>query len=250
MKWLKYGVGAVALYLVFLVVTVPASLVWNWAPKPNGIKLDGISGNLWQGRVQAASIAGRQFNDLTWELQPAALLSAKVRANVTLAGDIQGRGVVEYGLSGLSVENLKLDSDAGTLLGKRRLPFRTQVAAEIQLNLSDAAQGTPWCERLNGRLTLLGLNVNNQFGQFELGNLAGQLSCQQGNIQLAMTERDNRIGVAGNLVLKANNQVEVNAGIRETAQQPEMLKKNLSFLGNQDANGVYPITYSGRIPGM
>ncbi|SDK14448.1 type II secretion system protein N (GspN) [Ferrimonas sediminum] len=250
MRFVKYGVAALALYILFLVITVPVSMVWQLAPKPKGVQVLGLEGSLWQGRAATLTVSGRTLENLSWKVAPGSLLQGKVEAAVSVSGAISGRGTVAYGLSGLEVEGLRLDSPVSVLVGKRRLPFRTQVAGEINLNLADGAQGQPWCERLDGRLMVQQLDVNNQFGQFPLGNLSSKLSCQQGNLMLTMTEQDNRIGVSGTAMLKANMQVELDARIRATDSQPEALTKSLGFLGQADASGAYPLQYSGRIPGF
>ncbi|WP_028109419.1 type II secretion system protein N [Ferrimonas futtsuensis] len=251
MRYLKYGLGALVLYLVFLAVTVPVSLVWQFSPKPKGIQVSGLEGTLWAGRADTVTMAGRRLENLTWELDPWwALIGGQLEAVVSVSGDVQGRGTVRYGFSGLEVEGLRLESPLSVLVGNRRLPFRTKVAGEVKLNLSQGSQGEPWCDSLNGRITVQQLDVNNQFGAFPLGNLAGTLGCSQGNLQLTMTEQDNRIGVAGTALLKANMQVEVNAGIKATAEQPDAMAKSLAFLGQPDDNGVYPLQYSGRVPGF
>ncbi len=82
-------------------------------------------------------------------------------------------------------------------------------------------------------------------GDIELG-----LQCVAGQVQLATDEEKNAIGVAGTLLLKANEQLEVKARIRETQAQSEDLKKALPFLGKRDAQGYFPINYNGKIPGL
>ncbi|TKB47649.1 type II secretion system protein N [Ferrimonas sediminicola] len=250
MRFLKYGLGALVLYLVFLVVTVPVGLVWQWVPKPQGVQLQGLDGTLWSGRADRLTVAGRRLESLTWEVDPWSLLGGRVEAVVAVAGDVQGRGTVSYGLSGLALQGVRLESPIGTLVGNRRLPFRTKVTGEVQLNLAEGSQGQPWCDRLSGRILVQQLDVNNQYGAFPLGNLAGTLSCSQGNLKLTMTERDNRIGVAGTALLKGNMEVQLDASIRATVDQPEAMANSLDFLGQPDASGAYPLRYSGRLPGF
>ena len=181
MRYLKYGLGALVIYLVFLAVTVPVSLVWQFSPKPKGVQVSGLEGTVWAGRADTVTVAGRRLENLTWDLDPWwALIGGQLEAVVSVSGDVQGRGTVRYGFSGLEVEGLRLESPISTLVGNRRLPFRTKVAGEVKLNLTQGSQGEPWCEALNGRITVQQLDVNNQFGAFPLGNLAGTLSCKPG----------------------------------------------------------------------
>ncbi|MBW3165996.1 type II secretion system protein N [Ferrimonas balearica] len=251
MRVVKYTLLGVVLYLLFLVINVPAALVWQFAPVPNGIKASGLNGTLWQGQAEQLTVAGRQLEQVSWELHPSQLLTGQAGLSFRLDGGVaRGQGSVSYGLSGLAVDNLRLSAPLPWLLGNTRLPFRTKVGGNATLSLNDSAQGTPWCDRLSGRVLVDGLDVNNQFGQYPLGNLAGTLSCDQGNLKLVMDEAENTIGVQGEALLLADNQIKVAAQIKPTDSQPSDLRQALTFLGKPNADGAYPINYNGPIPGL
>lgn len=251
MRVLKYTLIGVSLYLLFLLVNVPAALVWQLAPLPQGVSAAGLSGTIWKGQADQVSVAGRQLEQLSWELHPSQLLTGQAGLSFRLNGGVaKGQGTVSYGLSGLEVDNLRFSAPLPWLLGNTRLPFRTQLSGNATLNLNDSAQGTPWCDRLSGRVLVDALDVRNQFGQYPLGNLAGTLSCDQGNLKLSMDEAENSVGVQGEALLLADNQVQVTAQIKPTDSQPQDLRQALSFLGQPNADGAYPINYNGPIPGL
>lgn len=252
MRYLKYALAAVICYLVFLIIEIPAALVAKWAPLPQNVNLAGVSGSLWKGRAEQVSLPqGRQLEGVSWELFPSQLLLGRAALSFRLdGGAVQGNGEVNYGFSGVAVDRLRLNAPIGWLVGNQRLPLQTRIAGGISLNLVDSAQGTPWCDRLQGRLLVNGLDANNRFGDFPLGDLAGNLSCDQGNIKLQMAEADNSIGVEGQAMLLAGNQVQVDATIRPTDGQPQNLREALGFLGQPNSDGAYPFNYSGPIPGL
>ncbi|MBY6187848.1 type II secretion system protein N [Marinobacter hydrocarbonoclasticus] len=251
MRVLKYTLIGVGLYLLFLVINVPAALVWQLAPVPNGVNAAGLSGTLWNGQAAQISVAGRQLEQVSWELHPSQLLTGQAGVSFRLDGGIaRGQGSLSYGFGGLEVDDLRLSAPLPWILGNARLPFRTQLAGNATLSLTNSAQGTPWCDRLSGRVLVDGLDVRNQFGQYPLGDLAGTLSCEQGNLKLAMDPSENAIGVQGEALLLADNQVQVDAQITPTDSQPEDLRQALAFLGQPNADGAYPIKYNGPIPGL
>ncbi|MBY5994002.1 type II secretion system protein N [Ferrimonas balearica] len=251
MRVLKYTLLGVVLYLMFLLVNVPAALVWQLAPLPKGVNAAGLSGTLWQGQADQLTVAGRQLEQVSWELHPSQLLMGQAGLSFRLGGGVaRGEGTLSYGFGGLEVDSLRFSAPLPWLLGNTRLPFRTQLNGAATLSLNDSAQGSPWCDRLSGRVLVDTLDVRNQFGQFPLGNLAGTLSCEQGNLKLLMDEAENEIGVQGQAMLLADNQVQVAASIRPTDAQPEDLRKALAFLGQPDGEGAYPFNYNGPIPGL
>ncbi|WP_298440611.1 type II secretion system protein N [uncultured Ferrimonas sp.] len=248
----KYSLIGAVIFSFFLLINTPAAWIWQLLPnKPKQVQLSEISGSLWQGKIGYAKVAGRELEQLSWDLIPSALLGGNVALDLSIDGAVvQGKGHVQYGLAGLQAQGLRLQAPLPWLVGKQRLPLRTRLAGGVTLNLRTLAQGLPWCEQLQGRLLLEQLDVNNQFGAYPLGNIAANLGCQQGQVVVQVDQAENRIGVNGELRLLANNQVQVNATIRETEGQPDSLRQALSFIGKPDASGAYPLNYSGAIPGL
>ncbi|GAA4891250.1 type II secretion system protein N [Ferrimonas pelagia] len=248
---LKYGLAGFVVYLLFLLANVPAAWIWKLAPKPPGVAISGIDGTLWQGQIGQLNVADRQLENIHWILSPAQLLTATAALDFRIEDSVvQAQGAVQYGLGGLAAENLRFSAPLGWLVGDTRLPLRTELSGGVTLNVRQLEQGQPWCEQLNGRLLITGLDVRNQFGHYPLGDLAGSLACQQGNAQLSVDEAENRIGVQGEALLLADNQVKLAATIRETDEQPTDLRQALMFLGQPDSSGAYPLNYNGVIPGL
>ncbi len=251
MRVLKYGLAGVVIYLLFLLVTLPAAWLWQLAPKVPGVELKGISGTLWQGQAAQMSAAGRQLEQVSWELHPAQLLTGQLAVSVRVQDPVvTAQGDLQYGLSGLGAQDLRLNAPIPWLLGNTRLPLRTQLQGAVTLNLRELAQGDPWCEALAGRAVVNGLDVRNQFGHYPIGDIAGNLSCQEGNAVLNLDAAENRIGIAGEARLLADKQVKLAATIRETDGQSEDLRQALTFLGKPDSSGAYTLNYNGPLPGL
>ncbi|GAA5193026.1 type II secretion system protein N [Ferrimonas gelatinilytica] len=251
MRVLKYGLAGVGIYLVFLLVTMPAAWVWQMVPKMPGVELRGISGSLWQGQAAQFSAAGRQLEQLSWTLHPAQLITGNLALSLTVNDPVvKGQGELQYGFSGLQAQGVRLSAPIPWLLGNTRLPLRTKIQGAVTLNLRELAQGEPWCEALAGRTVINGLDVRNQFGHYPIGDIAGNLICRDGNAVLNLDAAENRIGVAGEAVLMAGNQVKVEATIRETEEQSEDLRQALTFLGQPDSSGAYSLNYNGPVPGL
>jgi general secretion pathway protein N len=250
---LKKILIGILLYLVFLIALLPASVVVALAPMPKGVNVGGVSGTLWQGQAQTVQINERQLEQVRWDIQALKLLTGAVVADVQVGGRssaLQMKGELGWSLSGARVANLKLDTGHGFLLGNTKLPFGAKVEGDVSLMLAEFQQGKPWCDALSGKLFLQYANLKNQFGEYPLGNIELNLSCDAGQVQLVAMEDKNQLGLAGTVVLADEGKLVVQAKIRETEFQTADMKKALAFLGRKDAEGYYPIVWQGRVPGV
>ncbi len=241
----------VAVYLLFLIMLFPANVAVSLAPLPKNINISGVSGTVWSGSAALVTVDKRQLEQVRWELSPWGLFLGKANLDLTIgsrANAVNGKGFISLSSSAINIEQLRFDAPSEFLLGKTRLPFKTEVEGNFSLIVQQFAQGQPWCEQLNGKLFVQQFQVNNQFGKYPLGNVEVGLTCEDGNIKVATDEAMNGLGLSGTALLKADKLVQVSAKIKETTAQPEDLKKALSFLGKQDSQGYYPITYQGRLP--
>ncbi|WP_394132887.1 type II secretion system protein N [Shewanella maritima] len=253
MKLLIKILLGIALYLVFLVVYMPANWLLSVAPLPNNVSLTGVTGTLWQGRAAQVSFDKRSVEQVSWELSPWGLLLGRANIDFEIGNRnslVNGRGYVSLSMSGIDAQDLRFEAPSGFLLAGARLPFRTRVNGDLSVVVENFEQGKPWCEQLVGRAFINGLDVSNQFGNYPLGNLNTGLSCEDGQIKLTVDEAANALGLSGTVLLAENNQVIVSAKIKPTDSQPDDLREALVFLGKQDSQGYYAINYRGRIPGM
>ncbi|WP_133405268.1 type II secretion system protein N [Parashewanella tropica] len=253
MKRIKYLILGVMVYLIFLVVLMPASVVLRFVTLPPQVKINGVDGSIWHGSIDTVQAYGRQAEQVEWQIHPLSLLTGALNLDVNVGNRnsaIYGKTNLTLTPSTVKVMDLMLQTDSQTVIGKARLPFRSEVAGEINLSVSEFAYGQPWCERLSGHLQLHNLEVNNQFGDFPFGSFRLGMDCDQGDVIVTTTEKDNQIGVSGRLWLKANAQVQLQAKIKPTNNMPANVRDNLNFLGQPDAQGAYPLTYSGRVPGL
>ncbi len=241
------------IYLVFMLVLFPAKVAVSLAPLPKFVKLSEVSGTIWNANIASVSLPQRTLEQVQLSIKPLALLTGKLEADVTLGSrstPVTGKAHIIASTSHIKVTNLSFDAPDSFVLGNTRLPFKTKVDGEVSLVVSLAEQGKPWCSALNGKVFLNQTQVENQFGHYPLGNIELGLSCLDGKVKLSTDEKRNDLGLNGDILLDAGNRVKVTAKIRPTAKQPEDLTRALSFLGRQDSQGYYPITYQGRIPGM
>lgn len=248
----KIVIGVI-IYLVFLLVYLPANWLVSIVPLPNNVAISGAEGTLWQGQASLVTIDQRQIEQVSWQLSPWGLLVGKADIDFKIgnrATPVSGKGSISWSFSGLRANNIRFDLPDSFLLAGARLPFKTQIDGDVSLMVEILEQGKPWCEQLSGKLFLNNTNVKNQYGVYPLGNISLGLSCLDGQLKIATDETQNVLGLTGSAILGESNLVKVSAKIKPTDAQPRDLREALSFLGRQDSQGYYPINYQGVVPGL
>lgn len=239
------------IYLFFIFAIFPARVALSFMPIPEHILLSNVSGSIWQGNIETLQIDDRKLEHVRWDLSFFPLLLGKLAIDFHIgnrASEVSAKGKVDLSSSGIAFTDFRFDAPSHFILGRTQLPFRTAVEGNIDVIIPKFIQGKPWCEQLMGKVFVGNLQVNNQFGQYPLGNIELALACDKGNIQVEAKENGNKLGVKGTAELEANNIFNVNAKIKKTSTQPADLTQALTFLGKADRNGYYSITYKGTLP--
>lgn len=99
MRILRNVVLTLMVLLVIAVVvvwTLPAQTAWSMlGSRASALHLRGVSGSIWDGHANQASVSGVPLGALDWQLQVAPLLHGQLRANTTLSGGLaQAKGEV------------------------------------------------------------------------------------------------------------------------------------------------------------
>jgi hypothetical protein len=74
MPLIALGLGA---YLAFVISAFPAETALRWFAPPN-LRTSNVSGTIWSGSAQLASIEAFAFRDLTWDIDALPLLLARL----------------------------------------------------------------------------------------------------------------------------------------------------------------------------
>lgn len=135
---LKRGLQFSLAYLLFLVLTMPASRAWGWlAPKLPNVMLYDLGGSPWSGHAALAVVGGRQFENFSWKIYPWSALIGRMEGRFSYqegptqtsftAGRTFGGEVYLYDITGqLGTQIL------GSALGVPALELGGQVALNIE----------------------------------------------------------------------------------------------------------------------
>ncbi|RUO26426.1 hypothetical protein CWE09_06885 [Aliidiomarina minuta] len=196
-KWGIIGL-LVFIYLVALVVLLPARFVLQFVQPPAEVEWGAVSGSIWSGQIGTLRVQDITLREIDWRLSPLALVVGRAQVSLHI-GDhpdniITGQGELRMSSSTLAVEALNLHGRVADLATLSPVPSPFALQGEFSLNLTHYQWGQPLCSELNGQV-----QVNNaalQIGRNweELGDFNADLNCENGRI-IALLDDANRLGL-------------------------------------------------------
>ncbi|WP_120510048.1 type II secretion system protein N [Photobacterium salinisoli] len=245
------GLSFALALIVSLLVHLPASWVWQYVPKMPGLSVTGISGTPWQGT--ASQVRWQQWNlgQVYWELSPWKLLTANAEFAVRLGQGsdlgLRGRGLVGADLGGLYAQNLLLSLPAQQVVQYARLPVPLNLGGNLELTVRDYRFAVPYCQLLEGGLVWSGASIGTPLGDVDPGQVLAELNCNDGQLAANANQASAQVSSEWQAGLTTDQRYNLNGWFKPGAELPSGLQEQLKWLGNPDANGRYPIRYTGRL---
>ena len=212
------------------------------------VQLGEVSGTVWKGRAEPASINGEPVGTLEWRLHPLGLFAGRADVDVTLAGDTyNGNAAVSVRRDrSLRVRDLRLTLPANKLQPLVDIPalvFRGEV--DVGVDEAELRGGFP--TQVKGRATWKNASVAGsaeaQFGDIATefastpeGGLAGTVSDGGGPLQAQGTYTANLVGYDADITLRARD------------GNPQVLEA-LQYIGAPQPDGSARLVIRGRLLG-
>jgi|SRR5690554_514674 len=246
-KKVRYSIIlAIAIYLIGLIAYLPARLVVALAPIPAQLEMHGVSGTLWQGRIDYVQLEQRSLEQIEWQLFPLALLGAQLAADVqiTATGNnpIDGSARIQAGFFGnLRVENARFNAELGSLGAWLNIPHLVPLQGDVVLGVTEFQYGDPVCTELNARAGVY--EVKTRIGRqwHELGDFSMQLGCQEGWASV-LVEPNNSLGLSVNGKIAPSN-VDLGVTMQPNNTTPVPIRDLLRMVGEPDVNGKFSFRF-------
>ena len=240
---------ALALIAVLVLAFLPAKTALGFLGGRLGpVQLGEVSGTVWKGQAEPASINGQPIGTLGWRLHPLGLLAARVDADLTLTGDTyNGNGTVSVQRDRtLRVRDLHLVMPANKLQPLVDIPalvFRGDV--QVDVDSAELRGGFP--TQVKGRATWKNASVAGsaeaQFGDIVTdfasapgGGIAGTVSDGGGPLQAQGSYTASLVGYDADISLRARD------------GNPQVLEA-LQYIGAPQPDGSARLVIRGRLLG-
>lgn len=234
---IKYILAVVVLYLFFLIINLPASIIVSNINLPNNAVLTSISGTVWSGKVEQLKISNIEVGSVSWKLSPLNLIIGELAADISIVNRKQYLNAeVNISLSGkIKLEETRFSIDLTSLAPLTYgMPFAYAGKASGYFPVSFFHKNN--FVGVNGKLSLSSIEMispqNQYFGDFIVDFRAEKEGATSGKIK----DSGGALSIDGQLALKKNGQLNtsVKLSARETGGS---LEKMLSFLGRKDTSG-------------
>lgn len=235
MKLVFAVVGCVFLFLIALVVTVPARFALQFVPLPPAVQIGGVEGTLWRGEADTVLVDGTMLRNLNWQVQPLSLLTGRVVADIELGEHVDnlliGSGRVRASRNELEVANLQLEARLVDLAAFAPQPSPFPLRGDVVLNMTTFVLGQPLCAQANGQVELVGGAM--QVGQAweNLGALEATIGCDSGYLTAELVE-PNTVGLRASMRASMNS-AEGEFQILQSAEAPRSIRNLVSVLPQQ-----------------
>ncbi|MDO3388731.1 type II secretion system protein N [Gilvimarinus sp. SDUM040013] len=216
-RWIALGL---LFWLAFVVTQIPAT--WGGYLMTNGtpLALSGISGTLWRGKANMASIQidGRHYTlgSLDWTLKPLSILTLKPCAVVSTDFERQQiSGTACAGIGGsITLTNANISVPAGLIQG---LPEPSEITGQLSSHIETLKLSDNKLKALKGNLSWTKARLNNGQMWLNLGAFAADLSATaEGHIRADIFSLEGPIDLAGNVVMPLTGGIRIDTNFTFT----------------------------------
>lgn len=233
----KYSFAVVGLYLIFLLATAPASILFSNIKLPANLRLTSISGTVWNGRIEQVEFSGIQVGSVQWVVQPLALLLG------SLSADVEINNKAQYLTTTMTLSLFKKFELDGTLFNVDLALFQPLIYGMPIAYSGQASGALPRFSFkkndsiiLNGKLSLNAIKLISPQQQ-EFGNFVIDFNSKNEKSISAVIRDDNApLKLNGNIDLNHLGQLTLETQF-SALEKNGSLDKMLEFLGRADEKG-------------
>lgn len=243
----------VAVYLVGLLINLPAARVYHWlaplaARPPARITAQGLTGTVWSGGAEQLIVDGVSVGKVRWTLAPVALFAGRLAADWSVRKDdgyLSGRaGVTPWGTARISQVEGRLPVGELTRFAP---PVPVALEGLISVRLDMLALSGGKVHNARGVLAWQGAKVIAP-RQLRLGDLKLELKPGKGGgVQGLLSDGGGPLLAEGNIHLGPDGAYRLNGRLASRDPQQPALADSLAMLGPKSPKGGVQISLSGRL---
>ncbi|HED17261.1 MAG TPA: type II secretion system protein N [Gammaproteobacteria bacterium] len=245
LKWLLLGLAS---YLVILIATLPIRPVYSlFAASLAPLNLQGVQGKLWNGRATRVYYNKLSIGSISWTYRPTDLLSGHIgfdfinqdhltRTSGTAGISLLGQPYLE------NVDGYAPASNLYKMLGS----YPLSLSGKMQYTLNQLRLNNNQIGLIQGSMTWRNAAIQAPF-QARLGTLELQLSSEQGNILIQISNKGGQLGLEGSIIIQADKRIQTDLRITPRKNANPGLINVLRSFGKSDRSGHITIKFNGYI---
>lgn len=251
-KGLMLALLGAAAFLVFLVVTAPASLLAYAVQRATPVELQGVTGSLWRGTAQRVVAPELQLGPLGWRLHGWRLLLGQVSVSLEIpagAPHLSGKADMSASiLNKLSLSEVDVAADAGWLFTQLALPLAADGRLHLQVQSAELRSGRlPRIQaQLDWQEARLIYPQPHALGAYRL-TLRHHPETDPEFLLGELQDINSPFKIDGTVRIQRNGDYQLKALLATAPSAPEIFKNTLLFLGEPAADGTVPVERNGNI---
>ena len=236
-------------YLLFLLINLPASVVWSMAPQEikSSIRINNMHGSAWSARADDIVIRGFELGKAKWTVNPFMLALGKLGGNIHIRHAL---GQLESGYNLSSDQRIELADVNGefsaAILDAAIPPFMLTGTIHSELDTVEIQGRTLFAA--TGNLQWRNASITG-VADVPLGNLTFKATPEAKVTKLQVTNEGGVIAISGDIRVTGNGRYRLNLLLSSRDKQNTDLKNMLAVLGRADAQGRVRFSQAGRLPG-
>lgn len=245
-QWVVLGLLA---YFIFLVKYMPASWLIHsdMVQLPKEVEVVGVSDTIWQGKIERVLVKGVSINQVSWDLSFWSLLLAQVDIDVKggqlrQQDDVYLKGNLSASLlnkQAFSVSNFTILVPAQAVMRQFQLPIPVTAKGRFKADIA-RLEFDKKCEQLSGSGGWNNGEVGGRNGPIKFGSFDALLSCDKGDIQVAVQD-NNKLQLDALVTLSQNGEYSVLGRFNIPEDMPDEVQQAASFFGPTDSQGFRTI---------
>ncbi len=242
------GLGLAA-YLIFLISSVPATLVLAQLPAGLAGALIGVQGTIWSGEAKSMVMEGVDLGRLNWSTSPFAVLMGRLSTAIEIEGqELTASAEISASPGGaLSVRELRAITSPRLI--DRFQPLPAELSGEIRLELASLDYTNGALTAVSGQVIWDKAAITDPY-QLALGQYTLALETRDDAIRGSLSEQGSPLRTSGNFLLQPTGQFRLAVRLTPTDRTPQELKDLLGLLGKTDRSGGVTIRHQGALPGL
>ena len=242
---------ALLIYGVTLLINLPAAVVVSWFPENSGLKVNNVTGTIWQGHAKQVVINPKvALNNVHWNVRLMALLGLTLKADIAFNNGLHlmsGKATVAYGLAGVSASNVLLDFTSQQLLTLLPMTLPVNIGGDFSVAIKDAQQGSPYCKQLQGTALWSNAYIMSQMGNLDLASPVIDLRCDNGNISALVTQQSSQLETTLDINLGKGGIYQLNGEIKGTDKLAPGIARALTWVGPKNDIGATTVSFKGKL---